>query len=86
MLRHKATRKTIAERIEADLSAFLKALNYNNFIGHYVARKVVVGAARYLKDVAENDQHALRLRFDRFVREFIVRLKTDPEFRVKGEA
>ena len=85
MLRHKATRKTIAERIEADLSAFLKALNYNNFIGHYVARKVVVGAARYLKDVAENDQHALRLRFDRFVRDFIVRLKTDPEFRIKGE-
>src|SRR5262249_34127085 len=52
LLRLKATRVLLAELIEKNLNALLKAINYNNSIGNYVARKIVVGVTRYLREVA----------------------------------
>jgi uncharacterized membrane-anchored protein YjiN (DUF445 family) len=85
LLRRKGTRALLAELIEKNLNAVLRALNFKNVIGNYLARKLVVGLARFLKEVAADDQHAFRLKFDLFVRDLIVKLKTDPQFRTKGE-
>ncbi len=85
LVNQKDTRRALAELIETELNATLKAINYDNFIGKYAARKLVVGATAFLKDVAENDQHAVRQRFDEFVQDFILKLKEDPGFRIKGE-
>jgi len=63
----------------------LIAINFNNFIVNYAARKVVVSASRILKTVAEDEQYPLRRRFDRFMQDFIAKLKSDPEFRRRGE-
>ena len=85
LLGRKNTRVLLAELIEKNLNAMLRTLNFKNVIGHYVARKLVVGLARFLQEVAADDQHAFRRKFDEFVRDLIVRLKTDPQFRLKGE-
>jgi len=85
LVRRRATRLTLSRLIETDLNGVLKALNYNNFIGNYAARKVVVGIARFLKEVADNEQHPVRARFDRMVEDYIDKLKEDPGFRVKGQ-
>ncbi len=85
LVRRRSTRKALAQLIETDLNGMLRAINYNNVIGNYAARKVVVGIARFLQEVAENDQHALRHSFDRLVQNLIVKLKQDPEFRLKGQ-
>ena len=85
LLRRKGTRALLAELIEKNLNAMLRALNFKNVIGHYLARKLVVGIARFLQEVADDDQHAFRRKFDRFIQDLIVKLKTDPQFRLKGE-
>ncbi len=85
LLLQRDTRRSLADLIEADLNAMLKAINYNNFIGKYAARKVVVGATRFLQQVAADERHPVRLRFDEFVGDFIAKLKDDPEFRRKGQ-
>ncbi len=85
LMRRKETRRALAQLIGTDLNGMLRAINFNNFIGDYAARKVVVGAARFLKAVAEDEEHPLRRRFDRFVQDFIAKLKSDPEFRRRGE-
>ncbi|MEO7726772.1 MAG: DUF445 domain-containing protein [Burkholderiales bacterium] len=85
LLRRQATREMLAELIEKNLNAMLRAVNYNNVIGTFVARKLVVGLTRFLKEVAADERHALRQKFDRIVHDFIARLKNDPEFRLKGE-
>src|SRR4051812_26620732 len=85
LLRRQTTRTMLADLIEKNLNALMKAINYNNVIGNYLARKLVVGLARYLKEVAADDRHPLRTKFDTIVREFIEKLKTDPEYRLKGE-
>ena len=85
LLRNSATRAMLAELIEKNLNSLVRALNYYNIIGNYVARKLVVGLAQYLKEVGADDQHALRRKFDRMVQDFIAKLKSDPDFRLKGE-
>jgi len=85
LMRRKETRRTLANLIGTDLNGLLKAINYNNFIGDYAARKVALGIARFVKDVAADEQHPLRQRFDRFVQDFISKLKSDPEFRTRGQ-
>jgi uncharacterized membrane-anchored protein YjiN (DUF445 family) len=85
LLGRKATRALLAELIEKNLNALLRAFNFKNVIGQYVARKLVVGLARFLKEVAADEQHAFRRKFDVFVLDLIVKLKSDPQFRLKGE-
>jgi uncharacterized membrane-anchored protein YjiN (DUF445 family) len=85
LLRRQATRALLADLIEKNLNAMLRTFNFKNVIGHYLARKLVTGLARFLKQVAADEQHAFRLKFDAFVGELIVKLKTDPRFQQKGE-
>jgi uncharacterized membrane-anchored protein YjiN (DUF445 family) len=84
LLRLKSTREAVAARIAAELDAFLKAVNYNNFIGRFAARKLVAGIARFLNEVAKDRNHALRGKLNELVRQLIFKLKHDERFRIRG--
>jgi uncharacterized membrane-anchored protein YjiN (DUF445 family) len=84
LLRSRATRSLVAELIEKNLNAVLRTFNFKNVIGHYVARKLVVGLAVFLKEVAADGQHPFRRKFDELVHDLIDKLKTDPQYRLKG--
>jgi len=54
-------------------------------IGSFAAKKLIGALTRLIKEVESDEAHPLRLKFDQFVFDFIAKLKTDPDFRVKGE-
>jgi uncharacterized membrane-anchored protein YjiN (DUF445 family) len=57
----------------------------DEMIGSFSAKKLIRAVSRLLDEVDEDPQHPLRGKFDAFVAQFIVKLKTDPAFRSKGE-
>jgi len=79
----------------------LRYVGLDQMAARLATRKIVAALARTLNDIAAHPladadadaatgtipagPHPLRLRFDRFMDDFIVRLKLDPEFRQRGE-
>lgn len=49
------------------------------------AEIAIKAASRLLNDINDNQEHPLRLNFDRYTKEFIEKLKTDPDFFEKAE-
>jgi uncharacterized membrane-anchored protein YjiN (DUF445 family) len=89
LLGEAVTQEKVAELIAKEFKGWRKylfgAVPIDEMIGSYSAKKLVAAVARLLDEVDANPDHPLRQRFDRFVAEFIVKLKTDPAFRLKGE-
>ena len=65
--------------------AFMERMLPSEMIGKKGADLTVRMASGILNRVSEDMHHPLRQRFDAFTREFIERLKVDPEFIAKGE-
>jgi uncharacterized membrane-anchored protein YjiN (DUF445 family) len=65
--------------------AFMERMLPSEMIGKKGADLTVRMASGILNRVSEDMDHPLRQRFDAFTREFIERLKVDPEFIAKGE-
>jgi uncharacterized membrane-anchored protein YjiN (DUF445 family) len=65
--------------------AFMERMLPSEMIGKKGADLTVRMASGILSRVSEDMDHPLRQRFDAFTREFIERLKVDPEFIAKGE-
>ena len=65
--------------------AFMERMLPSEMIGKKGADLTVRMASGILNRVSEDMEHPLRQRFDAFTREFIERLKVDPEFIAKGE-
>ncbi|MBB3179847.1 DUF445 domain-containing protein [Variovorax sp. Sphag1AA] len=79
----------VQERITEAIAREIKALRYvglDQVAARVATRKIVDAVARTIADLAADPAHPLRLRFDEFMAGFIARLKTDPEFRSRGEA
>ena len=79
----------VQERITEAIAREIKALRYvglDQVAAKLATRKIVDAVARTIGDMADEVEHPLRLRFDVFMAGFIERLKTDPEFRRRGEA
>lgn len=57
----------------------------SGWVGKAGAEIAIKAASRLLNDVNDNQQHPLRLNFDRYTKEFIEKLKTDPDFFEKAE-
>lgn len=57
----------------------------SNWVGRNGADIALRAASRLLNEINENPEHPVRVNFDRFMREFIERLKTDPHFFEKAE-
>ncbi len=64
---------------------FLRYVHLDHAAGRFVAEKLVHGIQKELKDMQADPAHALRLRFDLFVAEFVEKLKHDAAFQQKGE-
>ncbi|WP_431274112.1 DUF445 domain-containing protein [Variovorax ureilyticus] len=79
----------VQERITEAIAREIKALRYvglDQVAARVATRKIVDAVARTVGELADDPAHPLRLRFDEFMAGFIERLKTDPEFRRRGEA
>lgn len=57
----------------------------SGWVGKAGAEIAIKAASRLLNDVNDNQGHPLRLNFDRYTKEFIEKLKTDPDFFEKAE-
>ncbi len=84
-----ATQEKIAGMVAKEFAAWRMALlnfvNVDEMIGTFSAKKLVSAVTRLLQEVDEDPEHPLRRKFDQLVTEFIARLRTDPDFRIKGE-
>ncbi|MEN0037571.1 MAG: DUF445 family protein [Cellvibrio sp.] len=58
----------------------------SGWVGRTGADIAVKAASRLLNEINENPEHQLRIKFDAYTKDFITRLKTDPEFFEKAEA
>lgn len=77
--------KLIAKEFEGWRKYVLNVVPVDEMMGSFSAKKLIHAVSRLLDEVDEDAGHPLRARFDTFVAEFIVKLKTDPAFRSKGE-
>jgi uncharacterized membrane-anchored protein YjiN (DUF445 family) len=88
LLANEETQAFIAQGIVdwlRDEYAFMERMLPSEMIGRKGADLTVKLAAGILDRVSADPGHPLRQRFDEFTREFIERLKVDPEFIEKGE-
>ena len=77
--------KLIAKEFEGWRKYLLHAVPVDEMMGSFSAKKLIHAVSRLLDEVDEDPAHPLRARFDTFVAQFIVKLKSDPAFRLKGE-
>ena len=75
----------IAKEFEGWRKMLMNVVAVDQMIGSFSAKKLILAVSRLLDEIDEDPVHPMRLRFDTFVGEFIVRLKSDPSFRLKGE-
>ncbi len=89
MLDDESTQDKVAKLIAREFADWRKYLMnvvpVDEIIGAFSAKKLIHAVSRLLDEVDEDAGHPLRARFDTFVAAFIVKLKTDPAFRSKGE-
>ena len=81
--------ETLQEHITEAIAREIKTLRYvglDQVAARAATRKIVSALVRTLGDVAAEPGHPLRLRFDGFMGDFVERLKSDAEFRARGEA
>ena len=57
----------------------------SGWVGKTGAEIAIKAASRLLNEVNDDPQHPLRFKFDSYTKEFITRLKTDPDFFEKAE-
>ena len=65
---------------------FSEASKYTpGFFDKYVVNRFEEGVIALLHEVANSPQHEVRARFNEAIAEFVINLKTSPEFRQRGE-
>jgi uncharacterized membrane-anchored protein YjiN (DUF445 family) len=57
----------------------------SGWVGRTGADIAIKAASRLLNEINENPDHQLRIKFDGYTKDFITRLRTDPEFFEKAE-
>lgn len=88
ILREEDTQAFIAEGIVEWLKEehpVAEKIMPSGWVGKAGAEIAIKAASRLLNDVNDNQEHPLRLNFDRYTKEFIEKLKTDPDFFEKAE-
>jgi len=85
MLDDETIKAEVAEVVAAEVK-YLRFVGLDNVAGRDATEKMVGGVVRLVGEMGGDPVHPLRVRFDDFVAEFIRRLQSDPELRVKGEA
>lgn len=72
------------EMIKAKFSAASKYTP--GILDHYIVNKFVAGIVALLHEVASDSAHPIRRQFDALTNEFILKLKTSPDYHAQGEA
>jgi uncharacterized membrane-anchored protein YjiN (DUF445 family) len=85
MLDDETIQAQLAEVVAAEVK-YLRVVGLDNVAGRYATRKMIGGIVRLIGEMGADAEHPLRVRFDAFVAEWIVKLRDDPEVRAKGEA
>ena len=88
ILREEETQAFIAEGIVEWLKEehpVAEKIIPSGWVGKAGAEIAIKAASRLLNDVNDNQEHPLRLNFDRYTKEFIEKLKNDPDFFEKAE-
>ncbi len=78
----------VQEHLTEAIAREVKALRYvglDQVAARMATRKLVSAVARTLAETVAEPAHPLRVRFDHFMDDFIVRLRHDPEFIARGE-
>lgn len=84
-LENESVQEKLVELIASEVR-FLRYVGLDNVAARLAAGRVVSGVTRMIAEMGDDPQHALRLRFDAKMGEFVGRLKDDPDFRARGEA
>ena len=85
MLDDETIKAEVAEVVAAEVK-YLRFVGLDHVAGRYATEKMVSGVVRLVGEMGSDPMHPLRVRFDDFVAEFIGRLQSDSELRVRGEA
>ncbi|WP_180273694.1 DUF445 domain-containing protein [Iodobacter sp. BJB302] len=71
--------------VAAEEISFLKYMVLDKVAGKYLAEKMLGAVQKELKAMQDNPDHHLRLQFDRYIADFVNKLKYDAEFKQRGE-
>lgn len=74
----------ITEAIAREIKT-LRYVGLDQVAAKLATRKIVAAVANTIGELAAEPAHPMRVRFDHFVDDFVVRLKLDPEFQARGE-
>ncbi len=91
VMAHPEVQTKLAEAIAEELRSLeylgwtLRRLGADQWGGQFSTAKLVSGLSSLIAEVSHDPQHALRLRFDHYMMEFIARLKNDPEMHLRGQ-
>jgi len=85
MLDDEAVKQAVADVVAVEVK-YLRFVGLDQVAGRYATGKMVGAVVRLVGEMGADPHHPLRVRFDDFVADFIVRLQDDPVLRAKGEA
>lgn len=91
VMAHPEVQTKLAEAVAEELRSLeylgwtLRRLGADQWGGQFSTAKLVSGLSSLIAEVSHDPQHALRLRFDHYMMEFIARLKNDPEMHLRGQ-
>lgn len=88
MLREEETQAFIADGIVDWLKEehpVAEKIMPSSWVGKAGAEIAIKAASRLLNEINDDQEHPLRINFDRYTKEFVAKLKTDPDFFAKAE-
>ncbi len=83
VLANDGTQQMIAGKISPQLWSVLRITRLDDAVAQKLAAKIVAGVSDLIREMADDPDHELRLRFDTYVDGFIGRLRTDPSLQEK---
>jgi uncharacterized membrane-anchored protein YjiN (DUF445 family) len=85
LLEHEEVHERVADAIAEEVK-FLRYVGLDAVAGRLAAKKLMAGLARLAAELAEDPQHELRQRLDRFMAEAVQRLQHDEAVRERAQA
>jgi uncharacterized membrane-anchored protein YjiN (DUF445 family) len=85
LLEHEEVHERVADAIAEEVK-FLRYVGLDAVAGRLAAKKLMAGLARLAGELAEDPQHELRQRLDRFMAETVQRLQHDEVLRESAQA
>ena len=82
LLTNKEALETLREKIHQELPALFNLFRSDA----YLLRKIVAAATSFIEEARADENHALRVEFDAFVKSFIERLRTSKTFAGRAQA